>query len=75
MTCLSLTIASFLAAISAENQHMGQQMTPAAEPACIEPCESWTTKQQMLETGLLMMDRYDRYLKEPKLTLNPQRIA
>jgi hypothetical protein len=75
MTYLSLTFASLLAALATENQPDVQKMACQAKPTGIQQVELWNTKQQMRETGMLRMDRYERYLKEPKMTFSPQRHA
>ena len=75
MTYLSLTLASLLSVFAAETQPAVQKIDCQAKPANVEQVESWNNKQPLLENGMLKMDRYERYLKEPMMTVSPQRHA
>lgn len=75
MTYFNLIIASFLAALASEGQPTVSKMTCQPTTTTVEQVESLDSKQKMRETGMLQMDRYERFLDEPMMTFSPQRHA
>ena len=76
MNALFITIACVAAAFAPQSKTRANQMVQEAMPSiqeCVKHRPMWKTKHDMLETGLLKMNGYERYLANPRLTLKPMR--
>ncbi len=74
MSILILTIASVAAACSPQSQTPAEPFAKSSAPTVRQP-PIFSNQQEVFETGLLKMDGYERYLKEPKMTLKITRYA
>ncbi len=75
MTTLILIIACMTTSFSTDSGPAEIAKQPKALVKETITPDKWETKQQMLESGMTQMDRYERFMVEPNMTFNPMRNA